>query len=184
MRRDAAHEPVSAKELAIGLSKRAWRRVTWREGSNTPLASRFAAVCTRPDHRDYWRPTPRLEECCLIEWPTGKPESIKYWLATLPDRPPRHALANLNKLRWRIECDHQDLKQGLGLGHYEGRGWRDFHHHATLCIAAHGVLHRRTGDDSPLRSMADAIPPATYPIRRLPTPRRCQSGLNTTSLPQ
>ena len=140
VRRDAAHKPVSAKELANGLPKRAWRRVTWREGSNTPLASRFAAVRVRPGHRDYWRPTPRPEEWCLIEWPTGEPQPTKYWLATLPDKTPRRALVNLAKLRWRIERDYQDLKQELGLGHYEGRGWRGFHHHATLCIAAYGFL--------------------------------------------
>jgi len=140
VRRDAAHKPVSAKELATSLQKRAWRRVIWREGSNTPLASRFAAVRVRPGHRDYWRSTPRPEEWLLIEWPAGEPEPIKYWLSTLPDRTPRRALVNLAKLRWRIERDYQDLKQELGLGHYEGRGWRGFHHHATLCIAAYGFL--------------------------------------------
>jgi SRSO17 transposase len=144
--RDGAHKPVSAKELAIGLPKRAWRHVIWREGSNTPLASRFAAVRVRPGHRDYWRSTPRPEEWCLIEWPAGEPEPTKYWLATLsPDRSLR-ALVNLAKLRWRIERDYQDLKQELGLGHYEGRGWRGFHHHATVCIAAYGffIAERRT----------------------------------------
>jgi SRSO17 transposase len=140
VRRDAAHKPVSAKELAIDLPKRAWRRVTWREGSNAPLVSRFAAVRVRPGHRDYWRPTPRPEEWCLIEWPAGEPEPTKYWLSTLPETTSRHALVNLAKLRWRIERDYQDLKQELGLGHYEGRGWRGFHHHATLCIAAYGFL--------------------------------------------
>ena len=44
------------------------------------------------------------------------------------------------KMRWRIERDYQELKQELGLGHYEGRGWRGFHHHATLCIAAYAFL--------------------------------------------
>jgi hypothetical protein len=44
------------------------------------------------------------------------------------------------KMRWRIERDYQDLKQDLGLGHYEGRGWRGFHHHASLSIAAYGLL--------------------------------------------
>jgi SRSO17 transposase len=140
VRRDATHKPVSAKELAIGLPKRAWHRVTWREGSNAPLASRFAAVRVHPGHRDYWRSMPRPEEWLLIEWPAGEPEPIKYWLATLPETTPRRALVNLAKLRWRIERDYQDLKQELGLGHYEGRGWRGFHHHATLCIAAYGFL--------------------------------------------
>ena len=110
------------------------------EGSNATLTSRFAAVRVRPAHRDYNRTTPRPEEWLLIEWPKGEPEPAKYWLSTLPTKMSRPALVNITKLRWRIERDYQDLKQELGLGHYEGRGWRGFHHHATLCIAAYGFL--------------------------------------------
>ncbi len=140
IRRDAEHQPVSARQLALDLPKKAWRRVTWREGTNTRLASRFAAVRVRPAHRDYQRSTPRPEEWCLIEWPADQPEPTKYFLSTLPPNISRRALVNATKLRWRIERDYQDLKQELGLGHYEGRGWRGFHHHATLCIAAYGFL--------------------------------------------
>ena len=143
--RDADHAPISARQLAMGLPNRAWRRVTWREGSNATLASRFAAVRVRPAHRDYNRATPRPEEWCLIEWPVGEPEPTKYWLSTLPATTSRRAMVNLAKLRWRIERDYQDLKQELGLGHYEGRGWRGFHHHATLCIAAYGFLVAERG---------------------------------------
>jgi SRSO17 transposase len=150
IRRDAKHQPVSAKQLALDLPKRAWRRVTWREGTNTKLASRFAAVRVRPAHRDYHRSTPRPEEWCLIEWPADEPEPAKYFLSTLPANISRRALVNTTKLRWRIERDYQDLKQELGLGHYEGRGWRGFHHHATLCIAAYGFLVSESG----------AIPPS------------------------
>ena len=114
--------------------------MAWREGSNAKLASRFAAVRVRPAHRDYNRPTPRPEEWLLIEWPSGEKEPVKYWLSTLPPSIARRALVDLVKLRWRIERDYQDLKQELGLGHYEGRGWRGFHHHAALCIAAYGFL--------------------------------------------
>jgi SRSO17 transposase len=150
VRRDAQNQPVSAKQIALDLPKKAWRRVTWREGSNTKLASRFAAVRVRPAHRDYHRATPRPEEWCLIEWPEDEPEPTKYWLSTLPATISRRALVNAAKLRWRIERDYQDLKQELGLGHYEGRGWRGFHHHATLCIAAYGFLI----------SEREAIPPS------------------------
>ena len=83
---------------------------------------------------------PRAEEWFLIEWPAGEPGPTKYWLSTLPPRISRRALVNTTKRRWRIERDYQDLKQEPGLGHYEGRGWRGFHHHATLCIAAYGFL--------------------------------------------
>ena len=140
IRRDAEHQPISAKQLALGLPSKAWRRVTWRQGSNASLASRFAAVRVRPAHRDYHRASPRPEEWCLIEWPAGEAEPTKYFLSTLPATVSRRALVNTAKLRWRIERDYQDLKQELGLGHYEGRGWRGFHHHATLCIAAYGFL--------------------------------------------
>jgi SRSO17 transposase len=126
--------------LALALPKRAWRRVSWREGTNTKLASRFAAVRIRPAHRDYNRTSPRPEEWCLIEWPSGEQEPTKYWLATLPADISRRELVDAAKLRWRIERDYQDLKQKLGLGHYEGRAWRGFHHHATLTIAAYGFL--------------------------------------------
>ena len=140
IRRDAEHAPMAAKALAASLPKGAWRRLTWREGSNATLSGRFAAIRVRPAHRDYNRPTPRPEEWLLVEWPKGEPEPTKYWLSTLPLTTTRRALVDQAKLRWRIERDYQDLKQELGLGHYEGRGWRGFHHHAKLCIAAYGFL--------------------------------------------
>ena len=140
IRRDAGHQPVAAKALALALPSKARRRVTWREASHAPLASRFAALRVRPAHRDYHRGTPRPEEWCLIEWPAGEPEPTNYWLFTLPANTFRRTLVDTTKLRWRIERDYQDLKQELGLGHYEGRGWRGFHHQATLCIAAYGLL--------------------------------------------
>jgi SRSO17 transposase len=140
LRRDAEHQPVAAKALALSLPEEAWKAVTWREGSAGPLASRFARVRVRAAHRDYWLPEPRPEEWLLIEWPDGEAEPTKYWLSTLPDDIAMDRLVEVTKLRWRIERDYQDLKQELGLGHYEGRGWRGFHHHATLCIAAYGFL--------------------------------------------
>jgi SRSO17 transposase len=99
----------------------------------------------RPAHRDYKLTAPRPEEWCLIEWPEGEPEPTKYFLSTLPASISRRALVAATKLRWRIERDYQDLKQELGLGQYEGRGWRGFHHHATLCIAAYGFLLSERG---------------------------------------
>ena len=130
---------ISAKEVALGLPKRAWRMVTWREGSAERLSSRFARVRVRVGHnkRD---PQTLSPEWLLIEWPEGEAEPIKYWLSTLPQTVSFRRLVDLAKLRWRIERDYQELKQEVGLGHYEGRGWRGFHHHATLCIAAYGFL--------------------------------------------
>jgi SRSO17 transposase len=155
VQRHPNHTPLSAKDLAKVLPSEAWHTVRWREGTNAPLASRFAAVRVRPAHRDHLRHEPRPEEWFLIEWPDGEEEPTKYWLSTLP---PDTTLANLveqAKLRWRIERDYQELKQEIGLGHYEGRGWRGFHHHATLCIAAYGFLVCEKGRIPP------SGPPAT-----------------------
>ena len=140
IRRDDKHQPVSVKQLALGLPKRAWRTISWREGSAEKLSSRFARVRARVAHRDYKLTTSRPEEWLLIEWPEGENEPTKYWLSSLPKDITFRALVDLTKLRWRIERDYQELKQEVGLGHFEGRGWRGFHHHATLCIAAYGFL--------------------------------------------
>ena len=82
----------------------------------------------------------RPEQWLLIEWPAGEAEPLKYYLASLPEDIALNDLVTPAHMRWRIERDYQDLKQELGLGHYEGRGWRGFHHHATLSIAAYGFL--------------------------------------------
>jgi SRSO17 transposase len=130
---------ISAKEAALGLPKRAWRTIRWREGSADWLSSRFARVRVRVGHN---RLIPELvsQEWLLIEWPEGEAEPTKYWFSTLPADISFRQLVDFAKLRWRIERDYQELKQEVGLGHYEGRGWRGFHHHATMCIAAYGFL--------------------------------------------
>jgi SRSO17 transposase len=140
LRRDAEHRPVSVKDLAFSLPARAWRKITWREGTNEPLRSRFARLRIRIAHRDFERSEPWPEEWLLIEWPKEEKEPTKYWLSTLPKTIGFAHLVDRAKLRWRIERDYLELKQELGLGHFEGRGWRGFHHHATLCIAAYGFL--------------------------------------------
>jgi SRSO17 transposase len=140
MRRDSEHHPVSVKALALDLPAASWQTVSWRDGTAGALTSRFARVRVRAAHHDYWRAEPRSEEWLLIEWPEGDAKPAKYWLATVPPDMPFDRLVDLAKLRWRIERDYQELKQELGLGHYEGRGWRGFHHHATLCIAAYAFL--------------------------------------------
>jgi len=128
-------QQVSAKELALGLPADAWRDTTWRV-MDDPLTSRFARQRVRPATRAE-QPD---EEWLLIEWPEDEPEPTKYWLSTLPADFGFAAMVDRAKLRWRIERDYQDLKQELGLGHYEGRGWRGLHHHITLCVAAYGFL--------------------------------------------
>src|SRR6184192_1950301 len=137
-------ELVSAKKVALGLPKQAWRTVTWREGSADQLSSRFARVRVRVGYNKLI-PEKLSPEWLLIEWPEDEAEPTKYWLSTLPETVSFTQLVDLAKLRWRIERDYQELKQEVGLGHYEGRGWRGFHHHATLCIAAYGFLISEQG---------------------------------------
>ena len=140
LQRSADHHPISVKELALGLPSSAWKEIGWRPGSEGILRSRFTAVRVRPAHRDYKRTEPYPEEWLLIEWPKKESEPTKYWLSTLPASTSLKSLVKIAKHRWIIERDYEELKQELGLGHYEGRGWRGFHHHATLCIAAYGFL--------------------------------------------
>jgi SRSO17 transposase len=164
---------IDAKALALSLPKHAWRTVTWREGTNERLSSRFARVRVRTS--PIRRAKERAEETLLIEWPEGESEPTKYWLSTLPESTSFRKLVDIAKMRWRIERDYQDLKQEIGLGHYEGRGWTGFHHHGTLCIAAYGFLvsERETIPPSgPRRAGSGAKPafPEGYRPRGAPDP--------------
>lgn len=103
------------------------------------MRSRFVALRIRPAH-DRHRTEPRPVEWVLSEWPLGEPTPTKYYLSTLPGSTPLATLVRLAHLRWRIERDSQELKDEFGLDHFEGRGWRGFHHHGSLCIAAYAFL--------------------------------------------
>jgi SRSO17 transposase len=140
LQRSTDHQPVPVKQLAMSLPATSFKQVTWREGTERKLQSRFAALRVRPAHRDNERAEARAEEWLLIEWPRGEKEPTKYWVSTLAPTTQLKALVKMAKHRWIIERDYQELKQELGLGHFEGRNWRGFHHHATLCIAAYGFL--------------------------------------------
>src|SRR5882672_5872912 len=130
---------ISVKKLALGLPKKAWRKIRWREGSADWLSSRFARVRVRAAHT--YLPAEQIyQEWLLIEWPEDEDEPTKYGLSTLPAEISFEALVDTAKLRWRIERDYLELKQEIGLGHYEGRGWVGFHHHATLSIASYAFL--------------------------------------------
>jgi SRSO17 transposase len=177
LQRDIDHQPVSVKQLALGLPSSAWKDVAWRQGSQETLRSRFAAVRVRPAHRDYKRTEPHPEEWLLIEWPKKESEPTKYWLSTAPEKASLKSLVKIAKHRWIIERDYEELKQELGLGHYEGRSWLGFHHHATLCIAAYGFLISERNRFSPsvrvdhVRLSAPEPPPNFHP-RGSPRPSR------------
>jgi SRSO17 transposase len=151
---------VSVKDVALALPKSVWKTIRWREGTAEWLSSRFARIRVRLAREE--------EQWLLIEWPRDATAPAKYWLSNLPEDLTFDKLVDIAKLRWRIERDYQELKQELGLGHYEGRGWRGFHHHATLCIAAYGFLI----------SERETIPPsgarAAAPFAHIAIPESCE----------
>jgi SRSO17 transposase len=175
--RDSKHQPVTVKDLVLSLSPDAFKTVCWRIGVKDGLESRFAALRVRPAHRDYWRAEPHAEEWLLIEWPKGESEPTKYWFSTLPADLPVDDLVHLAKHRWIIERDYEELKQELGLGHFEGRGWRGFHHHATLCIVSYGFLVAERSLFSPSAraghlGLRTPKPPQSFRSRGSPRPTR------------
>ncbi len=139
-RRTPALQPMSVKALAQSLPSRAFQNISWRAGTNQTLSGRFAAVRVRHAGGNTGKARLRAEQWLLVEWPANDAEPSKYVLSTLPEETSIKELVSVAHQRWRIERDYQDLKQDFGLGHYEGRGWRGFHHHAALSIAAYGFL--------------------------------------------
>jgi SRSO17 transposase len=137
---DRDHPPSSIRAVAGSLSP---RKVSWRQGSLGWHSSRFAAVRVRTAHQHLTGLRPGEEQWLLTEWTADDAAPTKFWLSSLPPSTSLHKLVRLAKLRWRIERDYQELKQEIGLDHFEGRTWRGFHHHATLCAVAHGFLALR-----------------------------------------
>ena len=168
-RRTARLQPMSVKALALSLPPHQFQTISWREGTNEPLNGRFAALRVRHAGGNAGKARLRPLQWLLIEWPAGATEPSKYVLSTLPEDMPINELVSVAHQRWRIERDYQDLKQDFGLGHYEGRGWRGFHHHASLSIAAYGFLMaERLIADKPVGGKKNFIE------RQLPTlPKDC-----------
>ena len=169
MRRDQTHQPITMKQLAQQLPEQAWHEVEWREGSKGTLRSRFAALRVRPAYGDDRKASLQPEQWMLVEWPDGTNEPSGYWLARLPVNISLKRLVAVSKHRWVIERDYEELKGELGLAHYEGRNWRGFHHHATLCIASYGFLMAERSRFSPsahvghLELRATKLPPHFQP---------------------
>jgi SRSO17 transposase len=180
---------VSIKQVALGLPAEAWEQVEWREGAAEALSGRFARVRACSAHRHRSLPD-RGPEWLLIEWPDGEAEPTRYWLSTLPEEVGFERMVELTKLRWRIERDYQELKQELGLDHFEGRSWRGLHHHATLCIAAYGFLisERETippsGPGSPRRGAQSALPTGYRPRGAAAETRTAHPQLHSDNAPK
>jgi len=135
-------KPSSLKALALAAGQEALQTVSWREGTRGTLASRFLALPVRPAGVKLRRAVRgELPLAWLVcEWPEGEAEPVKYWLSNLPAETSLERLVTLAMLRWRIEHDYRELKDGLGLDHFEGRSFRGWHHHVTLVSLAHGFL--------------------------------------------
>ena len=135
-------EAKTLLKVAQDLPKKAWRNITWRQGTKGPMRSRFARLqvwaahgWSRQEH------PPRVMEWLLIEWPEGAEAPSDYWLAQLNDGPAGlRRLVKTARARWRVELDYRELKEELGLDHYEGRHWLGWHHHVTLVSMAFAFL--------------------------------------------
>ena len=137
---DGRGQPVALRDLALALPPHAWRTITWRQGTRGPQRSRFSACRVQPAH-GHAHGQPELEPVwLLIEWPADIKAPTKYWFSNLPEGVSRRRLVRLAKLRWRIEQNYQQLKEEVGLDHYEGRGWQGWHHHVTLVCLAYAFL--------------------------------------------
>lgn len=149
-------KPVTIAMLAKGLGRKAYRKVTWRDGTRGKMSSRFAAVRIRSAHGHARGYPPGEEQWLLCEWPKNEKAPTKFYLSTQPPSCSVKQLVRAAKLRWRVERDYQDMKQEVGLAQFEGRTWRGFHHHAAMCSAAHTFLALRRALFPPEEGALDA----------------------------
>jgi SRSO17 transposase len=140
---DALPETRTLLDAAKELSASAWKNVTWREGTKGAMRSRFAMLPVWAAHGiRASRHFERVREWLLIEWPKKEEAPTKYWLGYFGENvePKLKELVKLAHGRWRIELDYRELKDELGLDHFEGRHWLGFHHHVTLVSIAFAFL--------------------------------------------
>jgi SRSO17 transposase len=152
-------DPSSLKQLALAAGKKAAVTVAWREGTRGKMSSRFLALRVRPANIHLRRAAHDTGEqlpvrWLICEWPPQATEPTKYWLSNLPADTPLRDLARLGKLRWRIEHDYRELKDALGLDHFEGRTYRGWNHHVTLVSIAHAFLTLERRRRPPTRAAA------------------------------
>jgi len=135
---------LTVKDFALKLPASMWETIRWRQGSKRKLVSRFCAIRVLPAHRPAKDKRHPPRQWLLIEWPKGEPEPTRYWFSNLPKQARISRLVFFAKVRWRIEQSYQQLKEELGLDHYEGRGYLGWHHHVTMTMLAYGFLLRET----------------------------------------
>jgi len=152
--RDGNNQPIQIAKLVKGIPRERYQTVTWREGTRGKMSSKFLAYRIRSAVKHTKGRPPGEQQWLLCEWQScdSKP---KFWLSTLPANISLKELVRVTKLRWRVERDYQDLKGEVGLDHFEGRSWRGFHRHATLCAVAHGFLALRRALFPPIENQVD-----------------------------
>lgn len=153
--RDGNRKPIRIAKLVRGIPRERYKTVSWREGTRGKLSSKFLAYRVHPAEKHTKGRPPGEEQWLLCEWQScdGAP---KFYFSTLPATLSLKELVRITKLRWRVERDYQDLKGEVGLDHFEGRTWRGFHRHATLCAVAHGFLALRRALFPPIQDEVDA----------------------------
>jgi SRSO17 transposase len=151
--------PQSVKALAQQNQAR-FRLVTWREGTQGALRSRFWAQRVQTAHHWQWGEEPGQAVWWLVEWPAGEPEPSQYFLCPLPGRPSVRGLVRVAQSRRWIEQDYQQMKEELGLDRFEGRSWTGWHHHVTLVMLARGFLRRERHRRRDKSRLDAAAPPA------------------------
>lgn len=153
--RDGNKKPIQIAELVNGIPRHRYKTVTWREGARGKLTSKFLAYRVRPAEKHAKGKPPGDEQWLLCEW-QSRDDEPRFYFSTLPAHLSLKELVRITKLRWRVERDYQDLKGEVGLDHFEGRTWRGFHRHATLCAVAHGFLALRRALFPPIHEQVDA----------------------------
>src|SRR5271170_1799506 len=118
----------------------AFRQVTWRQGSKGKMAGRFAAWRIRPAHKLSAGKEPLAACWLLVEWPADDAYPAKYFFSNLPPATSLKRLVAVAKSRWWVEHSYRELKDELGLDHFEGRSWRGWHHHVVLVLMAYAFL--------------------------------------------
>jgi len=130
----------SIADLAARLPRRRFRKVTWREGSKTALASQFHFCRVKTTHNDGMTLDDRDPVWLVIEWPAEEAHPTKFFLTTLPGRMSKRDLVRTLKERWRTERMYEDLKGELGLDHFEGRSFQGWHHHVSVALVCCAFL--------------------------------------------
>lgn len=153
--RDGNRKPLQIAALVKGIPRERYKTISWREGTRGKMSSKFLAYRIRPAEKHTKGRPPAEEQWLLCEWHSSETKP-RFHFSTLPANLSLKALVRIAKLRWRVERDYQDLKGEVGLDHFEGRTWRGFHRHATLCAVAHGFLALRRALFPPIHDEVDA----------------------------